>query len=77
MLPTPPHTPCNPPPMRGDRHLAQKAQETLGAEENISPGYTGTGVGGGDRHLVTPPPPRGGTGLTLGGGDYKGGRGYM
>ena len=29
------------------------------AEENFSLGDTGTGVGG-DRHLVTPPPPKGG-----------------
>ena len=49
-----------PPPWGGDRHLAQKAQETLGAEENFCLGYTGTGIGGG-RHLVTaPPPPWGG-----------------
>ena len=59
---------CNPPPPHGgDRHLAQKAEETLGAkgaENFFSVGYTGTGVQG-DRHLVTAPPPlMGGTGLT-------------
>ena len=79
-----PPPPPNPPPawgetrMGGDRHLAQKAQETLGskgAEENFSLGYTGTGVGG-NRHLVTvPPPPRGGTGLTLRGGGITRGAG--
>ena len=75
-LRTPP-PPCNPPPpMGGDHHLAQKAQEipgAEGAEENFSLGYTGTGVGG-DRHLVTapPPPPWGDQPDIRGGGDSKG-----
>ena len=72
--------PCNPPPLQspppqgGDRHLAPK---TLGAENFFSLGYTGTGVGG-DRHLVTvPPPPHGGDRPDLRGGDYRGGGGYL
>ena len=32
----PPPPPCNPPPHPGDRHLAQKAYEIRGAEENFS-----------------------------------------
>ena len=50
--------PLQSPPHEGDRHLAQKAWETLsatGAEEKLSSGYTGTGFEGG-RHLVTAPP---------------------
>ena len=67
-----------PPPLGGHRHLAQQAWETLrteGAEENLSLGYTGTGVGGG-RHLETPPPQWGGASLTIGGGITRGGGGY-
>ena len=67
-----------PPPGGGDRHLAQKAEETLGTEEKISLRYTGVGVGG-DRHLLTvpPPPPHGGDRPDIRGGDYKGGGGYL
>ena len=55
----------------GGRHLAKKALETLGAEENFSLGHTGTRVGG-DHYLVTPPPPLGETGVKLGGGLQQG-----
>ena len=73
-----PHPLQSPSPRGGDRHVAQKASETRGAEgaeENFSLVHTGTVVEG-DRHLVTPPPqPRmGGADLTLeGGGGLQGG----
>ena len=67
--------PCNPPPpLGGNRHLAQKAQKILGTEgakENFLQGAKGTKP---DLHCDTTvqfcgaiPPPGGGTGLTKGG----------
>ena len=49
------HQGTPPPPHGGERHLAQKAWETLGAEQKFYLCYTGTGVGG-DRHGDRPPP---------------------
>ena len=58
----------------GDRHLAQKAQETLGTEgaEAIFFRLHWNWGWGGERPRPLPPP-MGGTGLTLGGGITKGG----
>ena len=57
------------------RHLAQKAEEILGAEgteEKFPLGYRGRG----DCHLVSVSPPLPGDRRVLGGGDCKGARGY-
>ena len=59
---------------RGEHH-----SQTLGAEcaeQNFSLCYTGTGVGG-DRHLVTAPPPPGGGRPDIRGGGLQGGWGVV
>ena len=71
---SPPPPPCNPPPSLCPKSIGNTR---LGRGQNFFPsGHTGTGVGvgGADRHFVTPTPPKWGDRPEIRGeGDYKGG----